>query len=124
MNSQLNLPVGVALARNYAEKIKFSDGQTNQYVKLPTFQHLVGTLGKPDAKIDKTAVAGLAAKTILNNLDGETSKKVGSALNSLGGLLGGKPATTNAPSQTATTNAPGTNAPAKSPLDLLRKLTK
>jgi len=126
MDSPLNLPVEIALARNYADKIKFSDGTTNQYVKLPTFESLKGTLAKPDPKIDGKAVTGLAAKTILNNLDDETAKKVGNALNSLGGFLGGKPAATNAPAQSSVTNAPTTNSPTKPNLlqDALRKLSK
>jgi hypothetical protein len=121
-DSPLNQPVEIALARNYAEKIKLSDGQTNQYVRLPTFVHLSGTLGSPETRTDKTAVAGLAATTLLNNLDGETGQKVGNALNAIGGLLRGSP-TTNAVPDASGTNTAGTNPPSASPslFDLLRK---
>ena len=107
MNSPLNLPIEIALARNYADKIKLSDGQTNQYVKVPTFQHLAGTLGKYENKTDLKALGGLGVTTLINNLDGETGQKVGNALNALGGLLRGKPAATNtAPATTGTNAAP------------------
>jgi hypothetical protein len=129
-NSAVNQPIEISLPRELANKIGFANVPTNEpYFKLPAFVQLTGSLGKPTPKIDKTKLGALAAtgigSAVQKYIGGETGQKIGGALNALGGQLGGKPAATNAPPQTgSTTNAPGTNAPAKSPLDLLRKLTK
>jgi hypothetical protein len=126
MNSPLDQPVEVALAAEYANKLKLSSATTNEsYVALPTFVSLVGTLGKPDKKIDGKALAGTALTTLIKNLDGDTAGKIGEAVNAIGGLLGNRPATTNAAPQSTGTNAPTTNPPTRSDLlDALRKLTK
>ena len=129
-DSPLNQPVEISLARDLAAKIGVANASAEEaYTKLPTFAHLGGTLGKPGAKTDKAKLTGLVAagigSAILKNVGGETGQKVGGALNTLGGLLGGKPATTNAAPSAGATNTATTNPPAKPSLrDALRGLTK
>lgn len=129
-DSALNQPVEIALARELANSLGYANAPTNQpYSKLPNFVQLTGTLGTPNAKIDKTKLAGVAAvgigNALLKNVGGETGQKAGAALNALGGLLGGKPASTNVAPATGGTNTVSTNQPAKPSLfDSLRGLTK
>lgn len=127
-DSPLNQPVEIALTREVAAKIGIANTPTNEpYAKLPTFVHLNGTLGKPTAKTDKSALGSVVATgigtAILKNVDGETAQKFGGALNALGGLLGNNPAATNAPPAPGVTNTAGTNSPAKPNLiDAIRGL--
>jgi uncharacterized protein involved in outer membrane biogenesis len=127
--SPLNQPVEISLARDIAAKVGMSNISSNEpYAKLPTFVHLNGTLGKPGSKTDKAKLAGLVASGIgaalLKNVGGETGQKTGGALTTLGELLGGKPAATNA-APAAGTNAPAPNATNKpSVIDALRNLTR
>ncbi|HEX5219583.1 MAG TPA: AsmA family protein [Verrucomicrobiae bacterium] len=124
-NSRLSLPVDIALAAEYARKIKLSNTDTNDYVALPRFISLIGTLEKPDRKIEGKALAGTAVSTLLNNLDTEKAGKLGDAARAIGNLLGNKP-TTNAAPEAGSTNNVATNAPPKTnPLqDLLRRQLK
>jgi len=110
-DSPLNQPVEISLPREFAAKLGLANVPTNEpYAKLPTFVEITGTLGQRRAKTDKTKLGGMAAvgigTAILKNVDGETGQKIGSALNALGGLLGGKTAAnTNPPPTTPATNA-------------------
>jgi len=112
MDSPLNQPVEISLPRDLAAKLGVAEVSTNEpYAKLPNFVQLNGTLGKPGSKTDKAKLGGLAAvgigTAILKNVDGETGQKIGSALNALGGLLGGRTTATNtAPASTGTNAAP------------------
>lgn len=127
-DSPLKQPVDISLSRSVAKSIGYANASTEAaYVTLPNFVQLTGTLGNPDAKIDKTKLAGMAAvgigSALLKNVGGDAGQKAGGALNTLGELLGGKPATTNAPA--AGTNTVATNQPAKPNLfNTLRGLTK
>lgn len=88
-NSPLNLPVQFALRRALAEKIKFTSGTqiTNtDYVTLPQFVKVVGTLGDPKTETDKTRVAGMLAGGIAGAVGG----KAGDVLQSVGSLLKGE----------------------------------
>jgi hypothetical protein len=130
-NSTIQIPVQVALGRAQAAKAGLVDANTPTnavYVSLPDFLKMKGTLGAPKADIDKIALASLALKAgggISSQIGGKDGDKVGSALNALGGLLGGSknaPATgtpTNGPSTTATNAAPAPNL-----LDLFKKPKK
>jgi hypothetical protein len=123
--------VQVALGRAQAAKAGLVDASTPTnavYVSLPDFLKMKGTLGAPKADIDKIALASLALKAgggISSQIGGKDGDKIGSALNALGGLLGGSknaPATgtpTNGPSTTATNAAPAPNL-----LDLFKKPKK
>jgi hypothetical protein len=94
---------------------------------LPEFVQLNGTLGKPGVKTDKAKVGSLAATAILNNVGGETGQKIGGALTAIEGLLGGKPAATDAAPDGSATNATEANPTTRtkpSLKDALRNLTK
>ncbi len=130
MDSPLNQPVGIALRRDAAAKLGIANIPTNEpYAKLPTFVHLVGTLGIPGAKTDKAQLSSLALSgigaAVLKNAGGKTGQEVGGALNALGALLGNKPAATNQPPVTSGTNAASTNqSPESGLLDLFHRLKK
>jgi hypothetical protein len=134
MQSPLKLPVEIALSREVAQRARLvgADAPTNTaYVVLPPIASLKGTLGAPDAEVDKVQTALLVAKGIsglvglggsgaLTNLTGIVggaakgdSNVVGNVLQNLGGLLGGKKETS--------TNAPATNAPVKNSIGGLLK---
>lgn len=126
-DSPLNQSVEISLARGLVNKLRFSNVPTNvAYAKLPTFVHLKGTLGSPEAKTDKLVILGLGAAGI----GGALGNKGGNILQGVGNLIGGglqpvAPAT-NAP---AIGNKPSqTNAPPQSPvndlLDLFKKPKK
>jgi hypothetical protein len=121
-NSTIAIPVQVTLSRSLASQINLVSASTPAnvaYVPLPDFLKLEGTIGKPQTKIDKLALVELAAKTgggALKGIGGAEGEKAASALNALGGLLGGsKSTTTNA--APATTNA----SPASELLKLFKK---
>jgi len=108
-NSTIHFPVNVALGRPYAEKIGLVSASTPTnltYIALPEFLTMKGTLGKPDPKTDKLALAALAAKTgagVVKNIGGAVGEKAGGILGAVGTLLGGE-----------SPSAAGTNAPAQS----------
>lgn len=130
-NSTIQIPVQVALGRAQAAKAGLVDASTPTnavYVSLPDFLKMKGTLGNPKADIDKIALASLALKAgggISSQIGGKDGDKIGSALNALGGLLGGSK---NAPATGTQTNAPSTKAtnaaPAPNLLDLFKKPKK
>jgi hypothetical protein len=99
-NSALNnLPVDIALRRNVADAARFTPPGTPtnaQFVALPRFVSVGGTVGEPKTKIDTIATARLLAGTVGNHLGGDA----GRVLQGLGNLGGG-----------SSTNAGGTNGP-------------
>jgi len=130
-NSTIQIPVQVALGRAQAAKAGLVDANTPTnavYVSLPDFLKMKGTLGNPKPDIDYVALGSLALKAgggISTQIGGKTGDKVGSALNALGGLLGGSK---NAPATGTQTNVPSTKAtngaPAPNLLDLFKKPKK
>lgn len=129
-NSVLNnLPVDIALRRNVSDAARMTPSGTPadvQFVTLPRFVSVAGTVGNPKTKIDTIAVTRLLAGTVGNYLGGDAGKilkgignlgtgsstnasgtnttstnAVGNLIQGLGSLLQ-KPAKTNA----TTTNAP------------------
>lgn len=122
-DSPLNQNIEISLAREVANKLRFSNVPTNQaYAKLPTFVHLRGTLGTPDPKTDKLVILGLTA----SGLGGAVGNKTGGYLQGIGGLLGGnlQPAATGTnPPSVGAANAPATNQqPGQNVGDLIRDL--
>ncbi len=112
MNSPLNQPVEIALARGVGGKLGLANlPAEGSYTKLPTFVHLTGTLGDPSAKTDKAVIAGLTAQGVAGAVGG----RAGGILQGIGGLLTGQPA--------GGTNAPSGNEPILpvNPLDLFRQ---
>ncbi len=88
-NSPLNLPVQFALRRPLAEKIKFTSGTpipNTDYVSLPQFIKVVGTLGDPKTETDKTRVAGMLAGSVAGAVGG----RAGDVLQGVGSLLKGE----------------------------------
>lgn len=127
-NSTIQIPVQVALGRSLAAQaglVSASTPTNAAYVSLPDFLKMKGTLGNPKAEIDKLALVALAAKAgggIAGQIGGTSGDKVGSALNALGGLLGGGK---SAPAAGTQTNSTVTNAaPAPNLLDLFKKPKK
>ena len=131
-DSPLNQNIEVSLARNLANKLRFSNVPTNEpYMKLPTFVHLKGTLGSPDTKTDKLVILGLTT----SNIGGAIGGDLGGKLGNLGSLLGGRTAPapapgTNPPPAAGATNAPASNVqpkpqnPVGELLDLFKKPKK
>lgn len=144
-NSALQVPVGIALRRELAQKAGMAPANTPTnvaYAALPDFLTLQGTVGKAEPKINYLALAGLAGQ-MGAGLVGGSGKAVleqGAGLvQGLGRLVGGgktnSPTATNAPAGglgaalgnllggPKTTNAPAnTNQPQTvNPLDFLKK---
>jgi uncharacterized protein involved in outer membrane biogenesis len=130
-NSPLDIPVDLALRRSLADKAKLVPADTPPdaaYVTLPRFVKLTGTLGNPQTHVDKLPLLSLTARGVGGLVGGQAEKVLGTAtglVEGIGGLLTGRPATTNAPAD-ATAPASGakpTNAPPRpNPLDALRNL--
>lgn len=115
-DSTLRIPISLSLNRPLASQIDLvpADAPTNAaYYAMPQFLQIRGTLGKPEPKLDKLALAELAARSgagVVKGLGGASAEKVGGLLQKGGNLLGGfrsssKP-TTNSPS-TSQTNSSG-----------------
>ena len=114
-----NWPVRFAVRRSMAETLRIlspAKTTTNEYVDLPNFISLTGTLEEPTVKLDKLALTGSVLERFGDKIPG-VDQKTGDLLKGLGGLLGGgnKGSNTNAP---ANTNQP---PPRFNPLDLLKK---
>jgi len=114
-NSMLQVPVAVSLKRSLAERMNLLPPNTPTnaaYAKLPDFLTMKGTIGKPEAAINKLALVGTALTGVGGSIQGG-----GGILQEVGGLLTGRPrGATNAPSGTAT------NAPTNSVSGLLQGL--
>jgi hypothetical protein len=110
-NSTLKIPVSISLNRPLANQIGLvpADAPTNAlYYAMPQFLEIEGTLGKPNPKTDKLALAELATRTgvgVAKGIGGATGEKVGGIIQKGGGILGsilGGKSSTNAPANTAT----------------------
>jgi hypothetical protein len=120
-NSPLNLPLSLSISRGLAQKARVpipdvSGGDTN-YVKLPDFVTINGTLGKPGSKINKLAIVGIIAQST-----GLTGKALNALPPSAGNLLQnvlGSGSGTTAPAN-GTNATPATNS---APANLLRGLS-
>ncbi len=120
-NSPLNQDVEVSLSRNLAQKLRFSNVPTNAaYMKLPTFVHLKGTLGSPEAKTDKAVIVALTASSI----GGMVGGKAGGILEGVGAILGGKPAPAPAAPTAPATNNPPANVQQPNPVNDILNLFK
>jgi len=106
-NSTLNnLPVKIELRKSLTDRVKYLEAvgtPSGDFLALPHFYTLGGTVGKPNPHIDYAAVTKWGLTTGLRQLGG---KDVNRTLDALG--LGGGGARTNAAG--ASTNAPATNA--------------
>lgn len=114
-NSPLQIPVMVSLSYPLANEVGLVPAGTPTnapYVKLPDFVSLQGTLGVPEAKINKLALAAVALKTgagVAGRTGSAAGEKVADVLAAIGGVLGGgSPSPTNPPA--------GTNPPPADPM--------
>ena len=105
-----NMPVRIAIVGTLSSLTKrfVKSGDTNEYIVLPQFYAIGGTLGKPNPHIDKSALLKGAASEVISRVGGDT----GNILRNLGGSLGLTP--TNQASNATSTNKGQTNAPAAS----------
>src|SRR5579885_1200144 len=70
-NSVLAIPVTVAVSQSIAQQLNLASANANApagYVALPPFLTMSGTVGDPKAQIKKTALAGLAVKSLVSGL--------------------------------------------------------
>jgi hypothetical protein len=102
-NSTLNLPMDLSILHALAEKSGLvpSGTPTNaRYAKLPRFVTIKGTVGAPEADINKLALAGMLARGAASF--GLGNANVEKSLGAVGDLLSGNKGT----------NSSGTNSPA------------
>jgi hypothetical protein len=119
-NSPLNLPLSFSISRGLAQKARIpipGTSENTNYVKLPDFVTINGTLGKPGSKINKLAIVGIIAQST-----GLTGKALNALPPSAGNLLqnvlgsgSGSTAPANSTNATASTNS--------APANLLRGLS-
>ncbi len=117
-NSTVDLPVNLALREDLARQFKVTNltpsSRTN-FLTLPQFVKIEGTVGTPETQIDKLRLAALLAGGVGGALGGDA----GAAAQGIGSLLQGDTkgalGTLNNFLQKTPgyTNAPGTNAPAQ-----------
>lgn len=117
--SPLQLPVDVSLPRGIAQKaglLPEGTPETNQWVALPRFATVKGTLGAPETDINKLAVSGMLLKSVAN-IPAIAGEKAGNVLQSVGNLLTkpATPASPNPPPIPAQQPPPGQRAPAQPP---------
>ncbi len=121
-NSPLpNLPVNVALRRNVAEKSRLLPPNTPpdaDYVPLPTFVHLAGTIGNPKPEVNKVVLAELTAKS-LRALPGGVESGAGKIIQGLPGIGGAAGGGQPAPGP-STPPAPSKPSGGFNPFDLLK----
>ena len=103
-NSTLDFPVVLALRRSLAQKARLLTDNTPtnvDFVPLPGFVHVVGTLGVPDAKVDRAVITGLLLRSVGSFTGGSTNKNA-NLIQDIGSLLTGeKRASTNQPASPA-----------------------
>ena len=107
-NSTIQIPVSISLSRPIAEKLNLvpTNTPTNAaYAKLPNFFTERGTIGEPQADINKGALAGLVLQSMTSGVPAAGSK-VSGVLQGLGGLFGGGTPSTANPPPDAATNQP------------------
>jgi hypothetical protein len=87
-NSAINIPVTVALSRAIAKKMNTTStaaSASDAYVPLPPFLTMSGTVGNPQANIDKLALVRVAGQSV----GGSLLNNVGTNASPVGNLLKG-----------------------------------
>lgn len=112
-NSPIDIPLTISLRRTLAEKadlLPVNAPPEGEFVPLPNFARLTGTLGAPETKTDKAVLAGMFLRTATGLFGGNT----GNLLQGLGNVLTGQPASGQPPK-------PATNQPPQQvkPADLI-----
>jgi uncharacterized protein involved in outer membrane biogenesis len=86
-NSTISIPVTVFVSQPIGKQLNLASASTAasaNYVSLPQFLTMTGTIGNPKADINKAALAGLALKSVgqsLLNQPQNAGSKVGNLLN-------------------------------------------
>jgi len=114
-NSVIQIPVAVSLSRSIAQQMSLVSTNTptnTAYAKVPDFLKMKGTVGAPEAEINKLALAGTVLKGVGNSIasGGGILQQIGEA------LTGQAPGATNAATNT------NTNQPASKGGGLLQSL--
>jgi hypothetical protein len=105
-HSPVQFPVDFALRRSLAEKsdlLPTDAPRDADYVTLPQFLSVQGTLGDPQPVLDKRVLAGLLLKSSANSLP-NLNPAAGNLLRGLGNLLQSGGAPTNSPPETSRGN--------------------
>jgi hypothetical protein len=108
-NSVILIPVQIKLNRSLGGQIGLVNSDTPadaQYVALPDFLKMKGTVGSPKTELDKRALLLLAAKAgggIGKQIGGVTGQESKSVFGAVEGLIGTK--STSATNSTSNTNA-------------------
>lgn len=121
-------PIKLQIRRSLAEKTpglrSIIPTGTGEFVPLPTFVKLTGTIGNPGRDIDEKALLGIGLNVVADNLDKlGVDPKMKGVVEGIGGIISGRrpAAATNTPPN-VNTNAPATNQPPKfNPLEELLK---
>ena len=119
-----NMPVRIALIGSVAKRVSFlSVNSDTNFVPVPQFYAIGGTLGKPNPHVDKAALVRSAAVEAIGRIGGDAGKILRGAGNLGGGTATNGPSTNasgnllkglgNLLEKSAKTNATTTNAPAK-----------
>ncbi len=89
-NSTLNIPVAILVSQSVAKQLNITAANTPAnaaYVPLPQFLTMTGTIGVPKADINKTALGGLAVKSIGSGILSTTTNGATTVKHFLGDLL-------------------------------------
>jgi hypothetical protein len=104
-----NIPVKIAVVGSVTKHLQFlsatsANNTSSNYVPLPQFYAIGGTLGKPDPHIDKSALLKSAASEAIGRVGGDAGKLLQGAAPLLGLGNTNKTAGTNAANTNATQN--------------------
>lgn len=120
-NSPLDFPIEFWLKSELARRFVIQNVQPGEYVKLPNFAQVKGTLGNPDVKIDKLKIAALT----MVGVGGSAGNKAGNIIRGIGGILSGQSlAPSNQPAQQPANQMQEKSAPTNSPINQLFNIFK
>jgi hypothetical protein len=126
-NSVLNLPLEISLRRSLAERANLVSANTptnTDFVQIPTFARVKGTIGQPKADTDEKVILAILARSAAG-LPGVVGGDAGKVLQGIGGFLSGDRNTNRAAANTNAPSGTATNAPQRNPLGgLLDRLQK
>jgi hypothetical protein len=89
-NSPINIPVAVFVSWPIGKQLNLASGNAPAnatYVPLPQFLTMKGTIGDPKADIKKSALGGMAVKSLSGGIIGTTTNGASQVGNLLNGLL-------------------------------------
>jgi uncharacterized protein involved in outer membrane biogenesis len=89
-NSAINIPVTVSVSQPIAKQLNLASSKTapsTNYIALPHFLTMTGTVGKPKSEINKLALGGMTVKSLGGGLLNTTTNTAGQVEKLLDGLL-------------------------------------